>query len=109
MCASVAAATACGGRDEAAPSEWCVTTTRLMYLLDQHSTTAEFETLDAWGERSPDDVRPQTDRAVAVLSRYLVDAKNRELVAAREEIEAYADDHCPEETRTYPPSTTPSG
>jgi hypothetical protein len=104
---ALATLSACG-RDEAAPTEWCVTTTRLMYVLDQHSTTAEYKTLDEWRELSPDDIRPQADRAAAVLSRYPVDAKNRELVAAREEIEACADDRCPEETRTYPPSTTPS-
>jgi hypothetical protein len=86
-----------------------VTTTRLMYVLDQHSTTAERETLDEWRELAPDEIRGQTERAVAVLGRYPVDAHNRELVAARKEIEEYADEHCPQETRTFPPSTTPAG
>ena len=102
-CAFFVAVPACGGGSEAAPIEWCKTTTRLIYLLDQHSTTEEHDTLDAWREIAPDDIRGQTDQAAAVLARYPVNAHNRELVAAREEIEAYADDHCPKETRTFPP------
>jgi hypothetical protein len=99
---------ACGGGTEAAPTEWCVTTTRLMYVLDQHSTTAEQETLNDWRELAPDDVRGATEKAVSVLGRYPVDANNADLVAARREIEEYADGHCPEETRTFPATTTSS-
>jgi hypothetical protein len=79
-----------------------------MFVLDQHSTTAEQETLDEWREVAPDEIRGQTEQAVSVLRRYPVDADNPKLVAARKEIEAYADDHCPEGTRTFPPRTTPS-
>jgi hypothetical protein len=107
LAVTIVALAGCGG-EEAAPTEWCVTTTELMYLLDQHSTTAERDTLNDWRELAPDEIRGEAEKAVSVLGRYPVDAHNAELVAARREIEDYADGHCPEETRTFPPTTTAS-
>jgi hypothetical protein len=94
---------ACGGNEEeTVPAEWCETTKRLLYLLDQHSTTEEYDVLIAWEESAPEDIRGSTTDAAAVLKRYPVDAHNRDLVAAREDLEEYADDRCPGGSKPEP-------
>jgi hypothetical protein len=93
---AVLASAGCGGGEsEAVPAEWCDETKHLLYMLDQHSTTDDAETVTAWEESAPDEIRSSTAEAAAVLRRYPVDAHNAELVAARKEIEEYADDRCP--------------
>jgi hypothetical protein len=49
-----------------------------------------------WEESAPGDIRSSVADAAGVLRRYPVDANARALVDACEEIEAYADDACPE-------------
>jgi hypothetical protein len=101
--ALVFALAACGGGDEeAVPAEWCDTTKHLLYLLDQHSTTEELDVLVAWEEAAPDDIHASTTDAAAVLKRYPVNAHDRELVAARQDLEEYADDHCPGGSKPEP-------
>jgi hypothetical protein len=81
-----------GGEEESAPAGWCRTTSMVVYLLDQHSTTLTTEEIGDWEESAPDDVRSSVSDAAAVLRRYPVDADAPALVAARKEIEAYADE-----------------
>jgi uncharacterized protein YecA (UPF0149 family) len=102
LAVTVAALSACGGSAEAAPAEWCDTTKRLLYLLDQHSTTEEFDVLVAWEESAPEEIRGSTTDAAAVLKRYPVNAHNAELIAARRDLEEYADDRCPGGSKPEP-------
>lgn len=96
--ALVALAAGCGGDDkDAAPVAWCNNTGQLMYLLDQHSTTVEAEALRDWEEAAPEDIRAAAAQMGAALSRYPVDAHAPDLVAARKELESYAEDSCPED------------
>jgi hypothetical protein len=86
---------ACGGDSEdAAPADWCHATSRIVYLLDQHSTTLTSEELGDWEESSPDEIEARVADASAVLRRYPVDADAPALVAARVEIEQFAQDGC---------------
>jgi hypothetical protein len=95
---------ACGGsEEESAPAGWCRTTSLVVYLLDQHSTTLTTEEIGDWKESAPDDVRSSVSDAAAVLRRYPVDADAPALVEARKEIEAYADDRCAEDWRDLAP------
>jgi hypothetical protein len=88
----------CGSGDEdAAPADWCHFTSRIVYLLDQHSTTLTSEEIGEWEESSPEEVEPHVADAAAVLRRYPVDANAPALVAAREEIEQFAGDRCGED------------
>jgi hypothetical protein len=88
----------CGGGDEdAAPADWCHFTSRIVYLLDQHSTTLTSEEIGDWEESSPEEVEPHIADAAAVLRRYPVDANAPALVAARKEIEEFAEDRCGED------------
>ena len=84
-----------GGESEAVPARWCDQTKHLLYLLDQHSTTDDAEALADWEESAPEDIRGSTAQAADVLRRYPVDTHNTQLVAAREDLETYADDRCP--------------
>ena len=86
-----------GGSDDAAPADWCHTTSSIVYLLDQHSTTLTSEELGDWEESSPEDIEADVADATAVLRRYPVDANAAALVAAREEIEEFAGDRCGED------------
>ena len=89
----------CGGGDEkdAAPVAWCNNTGQLIYLLDQHSTTMDTEAIGDWPESAPDDIRSAAAQMATALRRYPVDAHAVDLVAARKEIEAYAEDSCQED------------
>jgi hypothetical protein len=84
----------CGGSEEAGPALWCHTTSRIVYMLDQYSTTLTSEELSDWEESAPEEVEPHVTDAAAVLRRYPVDANAPALVAAREEIEEFAGDRC---------------
>ena len=85
----------CGGDGErAAPVAWCNNTGQLIYLLDQHSTTMDAEALRDWEESAPEDVRSAAAQMGAALSRYPVDAHASDLVDARNEIEAFAEESC---------------
>jgi hypothetical protein len=89
--------TGCGGGDgEAAPAAWCNTTGRVVYLIDQYSTTLDTEALGAWAESAPEEIRASAGEMAAALRRYPVDADAPDLVAAREKVEAYAEDSCAE-------------
>jgi hypothetical protein len=89
---------ACGGDSEdAAPADWCHATSRVVYLLDQHSTTLTYDELGDWEESSPDEIEARVADATAVLRRYPVDADAPGLVAARAEIEQFAQDGCGED------------
>lgn len=102
-----------GGSEDAAPVEWCHGTSRIVYLLDQHSTTLTAEELGDWEESAPEEVEPHVTDAAAVLRRYPVDANAPALVAARKEIEQFADDRCGEDWkllyRRPPPGSSVSG
>lgn len=99
---SAAALAGCGGGDkESAPAAWCTSTARIFYVLDQHSTTLTTDEIGEWEESSPDEIRPHVADAGAVLRRYPVDAHAPALVAARKEIEEFADDGCPEDWRSF--------
>src|ERR687895_1921744 len=85
----------CGGGSEgAAPPDWCHFTSRIVYVLDQHSTTLTSEELSDWEESTPEEVEPHVTDAAAVLRRYPVDANAPDLVAPRREIENFAEDRC---------------
>jgi hypothetical protein len=89
---------ACGGDSEdAAPADWCHATSRVVYLLDQYSTTLTYDELGDWEESSPDEIEARVADATAVLRRYPVDADAPGLVAARAEIEQFAQDGCGED------------
>jgi hypothetical protein len=91
----VVAVAGCGGDGEkAAPVAWCNNTGQLLYLLDQHSTTMETEAVRDWEESAPEDVRSAAAQMGAALRRYPVDANASDLVAARNEIEVYAEGSC---------------
>jgi ABC-type glycerol-3-phosphate transport system substrate-binding protein len=93
---AVLASAGCGGGEsEAVPAEWCDQTKHLLYMLDQHSTTDDTETVSAWEESTPEQIRSSSAEFADVLRRYPVDAHDDQLVAARKEIEEYADDRCP--------------
>jgi hypothetical protein len=86
-----------GGSEDAAPADWCHATSRIVYLLDQHSTTLTSEELGDWQESSPEEIEARVADAAAVLRRYPVDADAPGLVAARAEIEQFAGDRCGED------------
>jgi hypothetical protein len=86
-----------GGSEDAAPAGWCHFTSRIAYLLDQHSTTLTTEEIGDWEELAPEEIEPHVADAAAVLRRYPVDANAPALVAARKEIEQFADDRCGED------------
>jgi hypothetical protein len=91
----VAALVGCGGDGEkAAPVAWCNNTGQLIYLLDQHSTTMDAEALREWEETAPEHVRSAAAQMGKALRRYPVDANASDLVAARNEIEVYAEGSC---------------
>lgn len=91
----VVALVGCGGDSEkAAPVAWCNNTGQLLYLLDQHSTTMDAEAVRAWEETAPEDMRAAAAQMGAALRRYPVDANASDLVAARNEIEVYAEGSC---------------
>lgn len=90
----VVAIVGCGGDEETAPVGWCNNTGQLIYLLDQHSTTMDTEAVQDWEETAPEDVRSAAAQMGAALRRYPVDADASDLVAARTEIEAYAEESC---------------
>ena len=91
----VIALAGCGGDSEkAAPVAWCNNTGQLLYLLDQHSTTVDAEALRGWEETAPEDARSAAAQMGAALSRYPVDAHASDLVDARKEIEAFAEESC---------------
>ena len=91
----VVALVGCGGDSEkAAPVAWCNNTGQLLYLLDQHSTTMDAEAVRAWEETAPEDMRAAAAQMGAALRRYPVDANASDLVAARNEIEVYAEENC---------------
>ena len=91
----VAAAAGCGGEDEeVAPVAWCNDTGQLVYLLDQHSTTMDTSAIQDWEEAAQEEIRATAARLGAALRRYPVDAHAPDLVAARKELEAYAEDSC---------------
>ncbi len=79
-----------GGSEEVAPAAWCHGTSRIVYLLDQHSTTLTSEEIGDWEESSPEEIEAHVADAVAVLRRYPVDADAPALVEARVEIEEFA-------------------
>jgi hypothetical protein len=85
----------CGGEGEkAGPVAWCNNTGLLIYLLDQHSTTMDAEAVRAWEDTAPEDMRAAAAQMGAALRRYPVDANASDLVAARNEIEVYAEGSC---------------
>jgi ABC-type glycerol-3-phosphate transport system substrate-binding protein len=86
-----------GGSEDAAPADWCHTTSSIVYLLDQHSTTLTSEEIGDWEESAPEEIEADVVDAAAVLRRYPVDANAPALVAAREEIEEFARDRCGED------------
>lgn len=86
-----------GGSEDAAPADWCHFTSRVVYMLDQYSTTLTSEELVDWEESSPKDVEAYVTDAAAVLRRYPVDANAPDLVAPRKEIEQFAADRCGED------------
>lgn len=88
-----------GGEEEAVSAAWCTTTGRIVYLLDQHSTTLTGEELGEWEESTPESMRSTVADAANVLRRYPVDANAPALVEARQTIEAYAEDRCPQDWR----------
>lgn len=96
--ALVVAIAGCGGDEkETAPVAWCNNTGQLIYLLDQHSTTMDTEAVRDWEEAAPEDIRSAAAGMGAALRRYPVDAHAADLVAARKEIEAYAEQSCQED------------
>jgi hypothetical protein len=91
----VVALVGCGGDGEkAAPVAWCNNTGLLIYLLDQHSTTMDAEAVRDWEDSAPENVRSAAAQMGAALLRYPVDANAPDLVAARNEIEVYAEGSC---------------
>jgi hypothetical protein len=86
-----------GGSEDTAPADWCHFTSRIVYLLDQYSTTLTSEELGDWEESAPEEVEPHVTDAAAVLRRYPVDANAPDLVAPRKEIEQFADARCGED------------
>jgi hypothetical protein len=92
-----------GGESEAAPAAWCSATSRIVYLLDQHSTTLTVDEIGEWEEASPEEVQSDVANAATVLRRYPVDADAPALVEARKGVEAYADDRCAEDWRDLAP------
>jgi hypothetical protein len=86
-----------GGSEDAAPADWCHFTSRVVYMLDQYSTTLTSEELVDWEESAPEEVESHVTDAAAVLRRYPVDANAPDLVAPRTEIEQFADDRCGED------------
>jgi ABC-type glycerol-3-phosphate transport system substrate-binding protein len=101
---AVAALAGCGGGEsKSAPAAWCSATARIVYLLDQHSTTLTVDEIGEWEKATPEEVQSDVANAADVLRRYPVDADAPALVAARKEIEAYADDQCAEGWRDLAP------
>jgi hypothetical protein len=86
-----------GGEEEAAPALWCHSTSRIVYMLDQYSTTLTSDEIRDWEEAAPDEIAASVADAAGVLRRYPVDPDAPALVAARDEIEQFADDRCPED------------
>jgi hypothetical protein len=86
-----------GGEEEAAPAAWCHGTSRIVYMLDQYSTTLTTDEIGDWEESAPEEIEAHVADAAGVLRRYPVDADAPALVAARKEIEQFADDRCSED------------
>jgi hypothetical protein len=86
-----------GGSEEAAPALWCHSTSRIVYMLDQYSSTLQADELGDWEESTPEEIEAQVADAAGMLRRFPVDAHDPALVAAREEIEEFADDRCGED------------
>jgi ABC-type glycerol-3-phosphate transport system substrate-binding protein len=56
----------CGGGDqESASAAWCNTTGRIVYLLDQHSTTLTLDEIGEWEESAPEKIRSNVAEAYA--------------------------------------------
>lgn len=77
----------------------------MIHLLDQHSTTLDAEALGDWEESSPEDVRAAASDLGGALRRYPVDAHASDLVAARKDVEAFAEDRCRDDWRVPRPSS----
>lgn len=93
---SVAACGGGDGDDDTAAADWCERTEYALRAVDTgYAPPIDLDTAGLWMESAPDDVRASTDRAARFLSEIRSSPFPPDFTEAREEIEAYAMEHCP--------------